>query len=106
MTQITYRDCNMSYRETMSTPENKLWCAVVLQAWRDYFGPRRRAKSAEDIQSAKRFLMSDKPNWRQWREHVCVLARLDGVVLRARARAKEQYMRSLKSGQRKGDYRS
>lgn len=68
-----------------TTPENKLWAAVILQAWDDYFDPTCIG-AGDDVDTAEAFLFSRRKTWKAWRDHVCELAGgFEGDTLREAA---------------------
>ena len=71
----------------METQESKLWAAVILRAWLDLFEKKGKL-AADEVLSARQFLTSTKPNWLEWRNHVCSMAGFDGSALYEAAIAK------------------
>ena len=71
----------------MKTQESKLWAAVILRAWLDLFEKKGKI-GADEVLSARRFLTSMKPDWKEWRNQVCSMAGFSGKALYESAIAK------------------
>lgn len=89
-------------RDTETSPEVRLWCAVILQAWNDSWGSdwqllagEEKAADPELIRGdARRFLTSDLDPWRSDREEVCAMAGIDPDMIRAAARKRLALVRT------------
>lgn len=91
----------ISAQDREITAEQRLFRQVIDQAWRDAFAPdvrgpaigvfptqRKRGDHVANRASARNWLCSDIPEWRQDREEVCRMADVDEPKLTAAAREK------------------
>lgn len=96
------RNLEVEAEDRESSPEARLWNAVLLQAWEDSFSHSDCQLSAGEDKAAdpdlirgeaRRFLCASLDPWRSDREEVCSLAGVDPNMIQAAARKRLELSR-------------